>query len=194
MLQSRITELEQQLEQAERGVALQAELDSLKTENEKLRAKVGGVTGSDSTQGGHKIDMLFFRISVKGQIINVFYYRFGIDFILLLLFLSYDYYLIYLLLLLILGLFYIMFIIFVSGEIKFVRGCSFDLIILTFNSNMVHPSDDLYKYTFSGLVMFICLLDSGLVMFICLLDSGLVMFICLLDSGLVMFICLIDSG
>ena len=45
MFQSRITELEQQLElqleQAERGVALQAELDSLKTENEKLRAKVG---------------------------------------------------------------------------------------------------------------------------------------------------------
>ena len=42
VLQSRITELELQLEQAERGVALQAELDSLKTENEKLRAKVGG--------------------------------------------------------------------------------------------------------------------------------------------------------
>ena len=40
VLQSRISELEQQLEQQEVGVALQAELDSLKTENDKLRAKV----------------------------------------------------------------------------------------------------------------------------------------------------------
>ena len=40
MLQTRISELEQQVEQQGAWDALQAELDSLKSENEELRSRV----------------------------------------------------------------------------------------------------------------------------------------------------------